>query len=193
MTKFNFQFPFSILLSGLFFHFFNATAKPLGSLLTVEQGESRIEIEMLNDLWASPYQSKNTPQKITQATVKIPFFDSSGLKMSLTLEAENRSLGVPDLTVGNNQVFIGPGLSSESFGFAMGKKNEDNSSFSLFVTQESASDQPFEHTRDVWTNFQDFIDHHRKSLGAIWSEFTVQKTAAFGMVKPFRYWEPHIM
>lgn len=129
---------------------FQIQSRPLATFPIIEQGDSRIEFEALSDLWVSPYQRKDTPMRVGQGAIKIPFISTAKLKMSFSIDGRSRSLGMPDLTVGDDQVLVGPELRSESVGLALGKINNDNSSYSLFLSRESASDESFNHRRDMW-------------------------------------------
>lgn len=130
-----------------------STAKPLGVIPEIEQGETRMEVEMLSDLWTSPYHRKDTPQRITQIALKFPILKTHSTKMSFSVDGENRSHGIPDLTIGDNQVRVGPQLKNETIGFGYGKVNDDQSSYSIFWARESASDETFQHRRDTWNAY----------------------------------------
>ncbi len=137
----------------LFFVTSYSMAKPLGVIPEIEQGETRLEIEMLSDLWTSPYHRKDTPQRIAQIALKVPVLKTDSMRMSFAIEGENRSHGIPDLTIGDNQVRVGPQLKNETIGFGFGKVNDDKSSYSIFWARESASDETFQHRRDIWNAY----------------------------------------
>lgn len=130
-----------------------SSARPLGEFPAVEIGNPRIEVELLSDLWTSPYQNKENPQRLYQAEIKIPLYRSEAWKSSLNFEGEGQSLGRPDLAIGQHQILLGQDLRSQSVGFAVDKTNEDKSSIGFFISYESASDEPFQAQRDISKDF----------------------------------------
>ncbi len=128
-----------------------AQSKSLGNFPAVEEGSPRIEFDLLSDLWRTPYQHKETPQRLYQGALKIPFLKSDTWRASLTTEAEGRSVGKPDLSVGDHQVQVRSDLRSQSVGLGIDNQAVDRSSFALFASYDSASDEPFEHRRDIFT------------------------------------------
>lgn len=124
-------------------------ARPLATFPTVEEGDTRVRFDFTSDIWNSPYQNKEMPQRIYELQLKVPFIKNENFKTSFTIDGEGRSVGRPDLVVGHDRILIGPDLRSQSVGFAFDYKDPDKSSMAFYISYDSASDEPYRNKRDI--------------------------------------------
>lgn len=147
------------ILSLTFAYYSFVFAKPLSHLPVVETGELRIRLEMQTDLWTTLYENKETPQRMYQTQIKVPLWRNKDLVASLATENEGRSIGRPDLLVGDNQVAIGGDLRSQSLGIGLEKQSNNGHQWTVFAAYESSSDEPFQQQRDISTTFTAIYQH----------------------------------
>lgn len=140
----------SLLVGLVLFGGFAASAEPLGAIPRVQEGDPRLVFELLSDLWVNPDQNKESPIRIYDARMILPYLKTEQWQASIDLKASACSIGEPDLVVGKDAIRIGSDLRSQSVGLGLGHRGNDGSWLNVFANYNSASDEPFKSSRDSW-------------------------------------------
>ncbi|GEM_PF-1336149 len=139
-----------VLMSSSFFASIAVSAEPLGAIPRVQEGDPRLVIELLSDLWVAPDQNKESPIRTYDARMNLPYLKTEKWMASVDLKASAYSVGEPDLVVGKDAIRIGSDLRSQSVGLGLGRRGSDGSWLNIFANYNSASDEPFKSSRDSW-------------------------------------------
>lgn len=126
------------------------SAEPLGMIPRVQEGDPRLVLEVLSDLWVSPDQNKASPIRTYDARMNLPYVKTENWIASVDLKTSAYSIGEPDLIVGKEAIRIGSDLRSQSVGLGLGHRAGDGSWLNVFANYNSASDEPFKSARDSW-------------------------------------------
>lgn len=116
----------------------------------VQEGDPRIVLEFLSDLWVSPDQNKESPIRLFDARMILPYLKTEQWTASIDLKANAYSIGEPDMVVGKEATRVGSALRSQALGLGLGRRGQDGSWLNVFANYNSAGDEPFKDSRDSW-------------------------------------------
>lgn len=144
------RFFFSRLSLLILFGATRVYAEPVDFFERVDGGEARLIIESQTDLWTSPYQNKASPVRRYNFGLKSPIVRRDDWRGGISLNADGLRIGRPDLVIGEDSVGVNSDLRAQSFGLAASYRCPKGSWLSLHGAIESASDRPFENSRDQY-------------------------------------------
>lgn len=157
-----------LIISALIYFFSTLSyADILGTVPTVDEGRVRFVLDLRSDLWLRPAQDKLEPVRIYDNALKVPIYSYGEWSSSFKAEFDGLSFGRTDLRIGPDQVTLGSSLRTQSAGIALRRQLASESSLSAFVSYRSASDEPFKHSRDQWTEVS-FLYFSEKRDGFQW-------------------------
>jgi len=149
----------NLVALGLTLIAFNSLeAASIGTVPLVDNGGLRMNFEYRSDLWTSPFHDKESPVRLTNASFYSPVLRRNDKFATFTANASGINLGRADISIGDRQVALGQDLQDNSIGLGYSQVSEDKYSFLITAAYTSASDRPFNETRNNWTELNAILN-----------------------------------
>lgn len=126
-------------------------AAPLTTVPELNRDRLQLSITARSDLWLAPQSDKETPFRLYDIELHAPVVKSPDWSGVVIASTEAVSNGRTDLLIGENQTPLGSLLRTQALGVGITRQGEALSFFSAYAAYKSASDEPFEKSRDTWT------------------------------------------
>lgn len=127
----------------------NAYTKTLKTASLLYPQDPQLIFGWESDLFVDPLETKGAAFKAYQLDVAYPVISSTEWKPLLAMKAESTSIAQQGLTIGNQRILINKALLDRGVGVGLLKMMNDEGYLKFVAIYGSASEKPFQDTRDI--------------------------------------------